>query len=267
MFKCRRTSCTMLVLAVLCAASLYTFFATADGKKAPLPGSPEFPAYVMDRVDDMYRGNQSHGVMEMQIKTRHWTRTLAMENWSLGKDHTLVRILKPRKERGTATLKSHKDLFMYLNKTGRTIKITSGMMGGSWMGSHFTNDDLVKKNRLSRDYTIKLTFSGDQGGTKVHRFTLKARATAAVVWDRIVVTVRQGDLLPVSQKFYDEDNKLVRTMTSSGHRVMGGRMIPTVMEVRPTDKPQEFTRITMRRVNFEVKLTKGFFTLQKLKSL
>lgn len=115
----------------------------ADGGEPP-HDSDEFPVYVMNKIDDQYRGGMSHGTMTMKVKTKHWTREMTLESWTLGKSYSLMRILKPKKEKGSATLKAKNDLFTYLSKTGRTIKITSGMMGGSWMGSHFTNDDLVR---------------------------------------------------------------------------------------------------------------------------
>jgi hypothetical protein len=204
--------------------------------------------------------------MEMRIKTRHWTRTLGMESWSLGKDYSLVRIRKPRKERGTATLKAKRDLFIYLNRTGRTIKITSGMLGGSWMGSHFTNDDLIRQTRMSKDYTIKLKFRGTEKGVQVYRFVCKARPDAAVVWDRVVATVRQADLQPLHQEFYDEDGKKQRVMEFSEHRQVGDRVLPTVMLMKPMDQPGEFTRVTVKEIDFSVKLDRSFFSLHRLKT-
>ncbi len=258
---------TLLILAVLCAASLIAFLATAEGKKPPPPDSPKFVPYVLDRIDDMYRGSKSQGVMEMKIKTKHWTRTLKMESWAMGKDYSLVRILKPKKERGTATLKAKKNLFVYLNKTGRTIKITSGMMGGSWMGSHFTNNDLVRHNRLVDQYTTKLTFKGKLKGTEVYTLTLKARRDAAVVWDKIEITVRQSDLLAVTQRFYDEEGKLKRVAEFSDYKEMSGRTVPCTMIMKPMDKPGEFTAVTVRKLDLSVNLNKSFFSLQKLKSM
>jgi outer membrane lipoprotein-sorting protein len=236
------------------------------GEKRPDPRSPDFPRYVMRKLDDLYRGASSQGVMEMKVKTKHWSRAMALESWSLGKDYTLVRILRPRKERGTATLKARNDLFIYLNKTGKTIKITSGMMGGSWMGSHFTNDDLIKHSRFARDYDIKLSGQGEQGGAKTYRFTLKAKRDAAVVWDRLVVTVRRSDLQPLRQEFYDEDGKKVRVLTLAEHRDLGGRVMPLRMTMKPTDKPGELTEVRWTKIRFDVNLDKGFFTLQKLRS-
>ena len=130
-----RSFALSLVLVPLLAAPLL----------AAAPGTPEFARALLQKVDDMYRGEQSHGVMEMEVKTRHWTRSMSLESWSKGKEYSLVRILEPKKDRGTATLKDRHDLFTYLNNTGRTVKISGAMMGGSWMGSHFTNDDLVRE--------------------------------------------------------------------------------------------------------------------------
>ena len=255
-----------LALLIICAAPGAAWGAPHGGDR-PDPESPEFPAYVLDRVDDMYRGAQSKGRMEMTIQTKHWKRTLEMDSWSKGQDYSLVRILKPRKERGTSTLKAKKDLFIYLNKTGRTVKITSGMMGGSWMGSHMTNDDLVRQSRMARDFVMKLTFKGQEGGVAVYRFTLQAKPDAATAWDKLVVTVRQSDLQPLSQEYWDEDGKKVRVLTFSDYQKVGDSLRPMVMLMKPTDKPDEYTQIKMKKLDFSVKLDPSFFSLQKLKSL
>jgi len=238
-------------------------------KDAPSdPNSPEFARYVLEKVDDMHRGEKSQGVMEMKIKTQHWTRTLELESWSLGEDYSLVRILKPKKEKGSATLKARSDLFTYLSKTGKTIKITSGMMGGSWMGSHFTNDDLVRNSRLSRDFKVKLIFNGpEKDGTEVYRFKCVPKPDTAVVWDKIVVTVRQSDLQGIRQSFYNEEGKKVRMMIFSNHKEVDGRVLPTKMVVKPLDGSGEYTRVTIKKIKFDVKISKDFFSIQKLKAI
>ena len=124
--------------ALVISTALFPSLAPAAEAPPPAPGSPDFPRYAMAKIDDLYRGNKSHGVMEMTVKTAHWMRALTLESWSLGKDRSLVRILAPKKEQGTATLKTGRDLFTYLSNTGRTVKITSGMMGGSIAASGST---------------------------------------------------------------------------------------------------------------------------------
>ncbi len=234
----------------------------------PPPGhqDPGFGASVMGRSDDLYRGRRSHGVMQMRIQTRHFTRSLELESWSLGKDHSLVRIRKPLKEAGTATLKAGKDLFIYLNKTDRTVKITSGMLGGAWMGSHLTNDDLVHDARLDRDYRITLAGRGQEAGVPVYRFSLQARPQAVVVWDRLLVTVRQADLLPVRQAFFDEAGKQVRELWFDELKELGGRVVPLRMRMVPRDPPGEQTEVRVVQMDFSVELTPAFFSMQQLRS-
>jgi len=242
-------------------------FAGEPAGDPPGPGSEAFPVYVMNRIDDQYRGDASHGIMEMQVHTRHWTRNMEMEAWSLGKDYSLVRILRPRKEKGTATLKAAGDLFTYLSKTDRTIKITSGMMGASWMGSHFTNDDLIRHTRLSEDYDIELDPGTLAPDREDYIFTLTPRPNAPVVWGKLEITVRKRDLQPLNQRYYDEDMKAVRLLEFSDHREVDGRMLPMKMTVKPLDGSGEFTRVTWKELDFDVKLDKGFFSLQKLRSM
>lgn len=233
----------------------------------PDPGSPGFAKWVMDQIDDMHRGQSSHGVLSMTVKTEHWTRTLSMESWSKGEDYSLVRILAPQKEKGTATLKAKEDLFTYLAKTGRTVKVSGAMMGSSWMGSHFTNNDLVKASRLVDDYTIALTGQGTLGGVPQYVFTLTARPDAPVVWGKIEVTVQQESLLPTREIFYDEDGTAVRALEFGNYKEVGGRQLAGALTVRPLDGSGEFTRITYDSIEFDVSLPESMFTVQHLKSL
>jgi outer membrane lipoprotein-sorting protein len=239
-------------------------FAASD---APDPDSPEFPAYVLNRVDDIYRGKSSHGVLKMEVKTENFTREMRMESWSRGTEYSLVRILSPKKEYGTATLKAKDDLFTYLNKTGRTIKITGGMLGSSWMGSHFTNDDLVRATRLADDFDIVKSWSGKVAGVAIHVFTLTPKPDAPVVWGKVEIAVRQSDLQPLRQLFYDEEGERVRELQFYDHKEMAGRMMPTKMMMKPLDQPGEYTLVTYESIEFDVKLDSDFFSLQRLAQL
>jgi outer membrane lipoprotein-sorting protein len=140
------------------------------------------------------------------------------------------------------------------------------MMMGSWMGSHFTNDDLVKDSRLVEDYEIEIAFEGNRNGTEVWEFRLEPRPEAAVVWGRIEYEVRKNDLMPNWAKYYDEDGKLMRRLTFSEFRSFGGRTVPTLMDMRPEDKPGERTTVRYESLEFGVALDESFFSLQNLKS-
>lgn len=223
------------------------------------------PREIIERVDRLLRGESSRGVASMEVVTEHWTRELTLELWSLGTDYALVRVLAPAREAGTATLMADRDIWNYLPKVDRAIKIPAAMMAGSWMGSHFTNDDLVKESQLVEDYDIEISFDGERDGVRVWEFRLTPKPEAAVVWGHLAFRVRQTDDMPLWVRYYDEDGDLSRTMVYSEFARLGGRLVPTVMDMRPADKPGERTTVRYRELEFDLDLDRSFFSLQNLK--
>jgi outer membrane lipoprotein-sorting protein len=236
------------------------------GAAAPHPLHAQSAKDIIDKVDQLLRGKSSHGRMEMQITTEHWSRTLDMEAWSLGTEYSLMRVLAPPREAGTATLKAGQEVWNYLPRVDRTIKVPPSLMMGSWMGSHFTNDDLVKESRLIDDYDIEIAFEGNRDGVAVWEFDLTPKPEAAVVWGRILEQVRKSDLMPIWVHYYDEDGTLVRTMTFSDYTRMGGRLVPAKMVIVPEDKPKESTTLVYRDLEFDVGLDPDFFSLRNLRA-
>lgn len=239
----------------------------AAAAAAPQPGDPTFVRHLLDKIDDLHRGGSSHGLMQMKVQTAHWTRSMAMESWSLGEDYSLVRILEPKKERGTATLKAGSDLFTYLSKTGRTVKIAGAMMGGSWMGSHFTNDDLVRASRLANSFDATLAEGPVVEGQPTHQLTLVPRPDAPVVWGKIEVFVRKVDLLPTRELFYDEDGQPARRLEFSEYTTVGARSFPARMTMTPLDRTDEYTEVRFAKIEFDIPLDRNFFSLQQLQSI
>ena len=222
---------------------------------------------IMERVDRLLRGDSSHGVATMEVVTEHWERRITMELWSLGTDYSLVRIQAPVKEAGTATLMADDDIWNYLPKVDRTIKVPVSMMAGSWMGSHFTNDDLVKESQIVDDYDIEIAFDGERDGAAVWEFRLTPKADAAVVWGHVEFLVRQSDSMPLWARYYDEDGILARTMRYTEFENLGGRTVPFVMEMQPEDKPGERTIVRYQELEFDIEIDRSFFSLQNLKRL
>jgi len=230
------------------------------------PSAAQTPTEIIDHVDRLLRGESSSGRMVMEIETENWSRSMEMEMWSRGRKHSLVRVLAPRSEAGTATLMVEDQVWNYLPRADRTIKIPSSMMMGSWMGSHFTNDDLVKESQVIDDYNIAISFDGDRDGTEVWEFELTPRPEAAVVWGHVEYQVRKDDMMPTWVRYYDEDGEVARTMTFSDYRMMGGRLVPAVMTAVPADKPEEFTRVLYQELEFDVDLDADFFSLRNLRT-
>ena len=215
---------------------------------------------LLDATDDVNRGESSRSTVEMQVKTKRYERTMKMKAWSRGEEDSLIRIVSPVKDAGTTTLKVGDDMWNYIPKIDRTMKIPPGMMSGSWMGSHFSNDDLVKSNRLSEEFTYEKESLVDG----VYTIVCTAKPDAAVVWGKVVVKVR-ADKIPLEVAYYDEDGELARKMTFSDVRDFDGRKVPATMVLTPADRPDEFTRITTTELDFDVKFDDRTFSLQALK--
>lgn len=215
---------------------------------------------LLDATDDVNRGASSKSTITMQVKTKRYERTMTMDAWSRGEEDSLIRITAPAKDAGTTTLKVGDDMWNYIPKIDRTMKIPPGMMSGAWMGSHFSNDDLVKSNRLADEFTYEKESVVDG----VYTIVCTAKPDAAVVWGKVVVKVRE-DKIPLEVGYYDEDGELARKLTFSDVRELGGRTVPATMLLEPADRPGEFTKITTTAMDFDVKFDDRTFSLQSLK--
>ncbi len=220
---------------------------------------------ILRHVDDLWRGDSSYAEITMKVKTKHYTRTMGMEACSKGTEETFVRITSPLKDKGTATLKSGKHIYTYLPRTDRTIRLTSGMMMASWMGSHFTNDDLVKESRREDDYGVEITFKGKRAGEEIIEFTLRPKPDAAVIWGKVVLVIRAEDFIPLKEVSYDEDMLVARTFTFNKLKILGGQLRPSVMRMIPEDKSDEFTELTYEKLEINIPVKDDLFSIARLK--
>jgi len=219
---------------------------------------------ILEKVDDLWRGESSFSEITMEVTTVHWQRSLKMKAWSLGKDYSLIIITSPAKERGVATLKALKDIWNYLPRVNRVIRVPTSMMMAEWMGSHFTNDDLVKESRMSEDYDVEITFDGTRNGKEMYDLTLTPKPEAPVVWGKIVITVIKDDLLPTESLYFDEEGELARSMLFTGIRIFEGRKVPATLTLIPADKPMEKTVVRYEDMKFGLGLDAKFFSLRNL---
>ncbi len=225
------------------------------------------PAWSVDlkalirKVEEQYMGLSSKSRMTLNIRSEHWERSLKMDAWSLGRDHFLVRIIEPSKERDVATLKVDKEVWNYLPKVDRVIKVPPSMMGGAWMGSHITNDDLVKANKIDEDYSFELI----EESKKRYLIECIPKPDAVVVWGKIVYEILLPMEVPGTVSYFDEEMVKVRDMVFDDIKKIDGRFIPLRMTIQPIDDPEERTIIQYSDIDFNIKIGKSFFSLRNLK--
>jgi outer membrane lipoprotein-sorting protein len=215
---------------------------------------------LLRRVDELYRANTSEASIRMQIVTPNWERTMEMQVWSEGMEKTFIRILAPKKDRGIATLKLDVEMWNYFPKVNKTIKVPPSMMMSSWMGSDFTNDDLVKEASLADDYTVTREDEACQS-----LLTLVPNEDTVTVWAKIEVLVDLEQLLPLEQRYYNERGERVRTMTFYDLKEFSGHMLPSRLEMVPHNKEGHKTVIHYDELLLDVELDENIFTWAALK--
>jgi outer membrane lipoprotein-sorting protein len=219
---------------------------------------------IVDRVEQLLWGRTVQGDYEMTISTARWQRTLGLKVWIERPKRSFVRIMSPAKEAGIGSLRIGAEMWNYLPNVERVIKIPPSMMLQPWMGSDFTNDDLVKESSILEDYTHKVLATVAIEGQPAYQVEATARPEAAVVWGRILYWVRKADFIPLKEEFYDERGELVRTMTFSDVRDVGGRRVPTRWEMRPQGKPGNFTSIVLKTAVYDQTIGPEVFTQRNL---
>lgn len=226
------------------------------------PDLPDVEAIVR-KVDELYRSEASYAEIEMEIVTPHWQRTLSMDAWTEGMNKTFIRITSPKKEEGMATLRIENEMWNYLPKTNKVMKVPPSMMMSSWMGSDFTNDDLVREFSLLEDYTYERVEGEDEG-----LFYVKAipNEDLPVVWGHIIIAVRKADFLPAWQKYYDEKGDLMRVWNFTDIRKFGNRTLPAVMEIIPQQKEGHKTVMRYLKAEFDAKFDRDIFSLRNLRT-
>ncbi len=218
---------------------------------------------LVHEVDVLYRAKSAYATVEMEIVTPHWQRTLSMDTWSEGLKKTFIRITAPAREKDVATLRVDNEMWNYLPKANKVMKIPPSMMAGSWMGSDFTNDDLVKESSFFDDYSYGL-FEPDSADPDLWYIKCIPHENVAVVWGSVVIAIRKQGHIPVWQKYYDEKGNLMRVMTYSDVRTVDGRTIPMTLEMVPQNKAGHKTIIRYLELEFNVKLDPEIFSLRNL---
>jgi len=222
---------------------------------------------IIRQAEEKFRGSSSQGEMTMIIERPSWSREVSMKNWTLGNDYSLIYITAPAKEKGQVFLKRESDMWNWIPNIERMIKIPPSMMMQSWMGSDFTNDDLVRESSLVKDYTHKLVGEEIIDGFECYKAELIPLDDAPVVWGKVMMWISKKELHWLKAEFYDEDGYLVNTEILTDVKKMDDRVMPTRLEMIPADDEGHKTIMIFKEIKFNVKLKKSFFSQQNMKRI
>lgn len=222
---------------------------------------------IIAKSELQMNGEGGYSELKMTIVRPSWTREMTLKSWSLGTDYSLIILTGPARDKGTGFLKRKKEIWNWQPKIDRVIKMPPSMMTQSWMGSDFSNDDLVNQTSPVNDYTHQLMGEEVVSGQKCWKVKMTPKADVAVVWGSVIIWVDQKSYLQMKTEFYDEDDFLVNTMISKNLKQFGKRTLPSILEVIPADKPGEKTIIEQMVIDFDKKQDAAFFSIQNMKRL
>ncbi|MFT5764662.1 MAG: outer membrane lipoprotein-sorting protein [Saprospiraceae bacterium] len=220
---------------------------------------------ILQKADEKVRGKTSQAEIKMTIVRPKYTREVVMKSWSSTDDYSLILVTSPARDKGTAFLKREKEMWNWQPTIDRVIKMPPSMMTQSWMGSDFTNDDLVRESSIVKDYTSAILESEVIEGYDCYKIRLIPKPEAPVVWGKVITWISKEEYMQLKTEFYDEDDYLVNTMKGKNIKEIGGKLLPAVLEVIPADEEGNKTMIEYLSLDFDKPIEASFFSIQNMK--
>jgi len=220
---------------------------------------------IVAKADKKMRGETNRAEMAMKIVRPSWVREIQLKAWSKGTEYSLILVTAPARDKGTAFLKREKEIWNWQPTIDRVVKLPPSMMMQSWMGSDFTNDDLVKESSIVNDYTHELAGRETVNGRACYKIDMTPKPDAAVVWGKVITWIDTQDFMQLKAEFYDEDGYLVNTMLGKDIKKLGGKLLPATLEMIPADKEGHKTVIRYEELTFDEPIQTGFFSVQNMK--
>jgi outer membrane lipoprotein-sorting protein len=222
---------------------------------------------VITKMDNKLKGKSVRSENSITIVRPTYTREMTMVSWSKGKDYSLTLMTSPKRDAGSTFLNRDKEVWSYSPSIERIIKLPPSMMTQNWMGTDFTNDDLVQQSSLVTDYTHAFGKDATLEGYDCYQITMIPKEDAAIVWGKVIVWVDKTEFMQLKVEFYDEDGYLVNTMLGKEPKTFDGKLLPSIMEMIPADKPGNRTIMTTISMKFDITVDESFFTTRKMKSV
>ena len=222
---------------------------------------------IIKKANDKERGSTNKSTMTMTITRPTWSRTVKFKSWGKGREFSLTLITYPAKEKGQTFLKRKNELWNWNPTISRMIKLPPSMMSQGWMGSDYTNDDILKESSIVVDYKHKILGSEKVSGYDCYKIQMIPKEEAVVVWGKVIKWVSKKDYLQLKSVFYDEDGYVVKTEIGKDVKKMGGRLLPTRIEILPADEPGNKTLVIINSVQFDVPIKETYFSQQNMKRI
>jgi outer membrane lipoprotein-sorting protein len=226
------------------------------------------PTDIIRKADEKYKGEMTgYSVMSMTIVRPSWQRTVEFRSWAMENEFALTLITAPAREKGQSFLKRGNEMWSWNPAINRLIKLPPSMMSQGWMGSDYTNDDILRESSVVNDYTHSVEKEEVIDNHLCHKIKLTAKADADVLWGYQFWWIDKKEFIVLKAELYDEDGYLVRTENGSDLKILDGRLLPTSIELIPAESEGNKTILKIIEMKFNMKLDESFFSQQNMKNI
>ncbi|MBU3713662.1 MAG: outer membrane lipoprotein-sorting protein [Ferruginibacter sp.] len=222
---------------------------------------------VIEKSEEKMRGLTSQCEITLRTIRPNWSRSFKIKAWLKGNDYSMLLVTAPARDKGIVYLKRKKEVWNWIPSIEKVIKLPPSMMSQSWMGTDFSNDDLVKESSLLKDYSHSFFNDTIINGRLCYKIILIPLSGATVVWGKLIICIDKERSIQLHIQFYDEDNVLINTMNADEVKIMDNRLIPTHFEIIPADKPNQKTEMVYESVLFNRNINDEFFSTNQMKYL
>jgi len=226
----------------------------------PAFGSADSLRKLVETAENQIRGKTFQADVEMKVEHDGSVRTLGLKIWTEGRDKATVKVTAPKKERGSGNLRMKLDLWQYSPNTDMIIKIPPSLMLQSWMGSDFTNDDLVRTSSLANDYTHSSLGKDAIFGRPALKVNCVPKPEAVATWGKVILWIDEKETVPVKQEFYSENGELLKVLEGRELKTFGSHTIPTIVTMTSVRKKNAKTTMIYSAVVFDATVAANIFT-------
>ena len=194
---------------------------------------------------------------EMNIFHRGRKKTKKFEMYAIGSEKSSILCYYPKRNKGTRFLKNGTNMWIYMPRTDKTIKISDHMLKHSMMGSDFSYDDQTDRNKyhLIYDATLLEETPTEYKLELIRKEGIKAKYKKQIVWiDKETLTLKKAEL-------YATSGKLLKDLVVDETKKIGDRYYIIKLRMINKLKSKSYTELILTDIKIDPVIDESVFSL------
>lgn len=229
----------------------------------PAHAQPD-PVEILQRIDQNMNIETARMRAEMVINYREGdARTLEFVSWSVGTDQSFLEFTSPARDAGSRYLRLEENMWIYLPRVGKSVRIQGHMLRQGMMGSDFSYGDASEQPSMVDDYEAVIEKEEALEGRPAYVLYLTGKKkNLAYPMRRIWVDAERW--VPLKEERFAKSGKLLKTATLGDVRKLGNRWYPFRTELDNALQRDTNTTLQVLELELDVPVDEALFTLRNL---